>query len=373
MRVPQFDLSRQYAAIEPEVEAAVRRVLRSGRFILGPEGTAFERECAAAAGVAHAVGVGSGSDALRLLLGALGVGPGDEVVTPAFSFVASATSVLQLGGRPAFADIDPVTLTLDPGRAEAAITARTRAVVAVHLYGVPAPMGPLRALCEARGLALVEDVAQAFGATLDGRPVGGFGTAAAYSFYPTKPVGACGDAGLVATGDGELADRLRRHRNHGDAQKYDHVELGWNSRLDELQAAILRVKLAHAPAWTDARRRVAARYAAGLAGCPLALPVEPPGARHVYHQFTIRTPRRDALAKHLAAAGIGTACHYPQPIPGQPVFRSLGYDPTAFPVSWRAAQEVLSLPCFPELTDAEADQVCAAIRTFFEGDPECEC
>jgi dTDP-4-amino-4,6-dideoxygalactose transaminase len=219
----------------------------------------------------------------------------------------------------------------------------------------------------------VEDVAQAFGATLDGRPVGSLGRVAALSFYPTKPLGACGDGGLVVTDDGELADRLRRHRNHGEAHKYDHVELGWNSRLDELQAAILRVKLTHAAEWTEARRRLAARYAAGLAGCPMGLPVEPAGARHVFHQFTIRTGRRDALAKHLAAAGVATACHYPQPIPGQPVFRSLGFDPSAFPVAWRAAQEVLSLPCFPELTDAEADQVCAAIHAFFEGDPECEC
>ncbi len=372
MKTPQFDLTRQYDGIAAEIEAAMAAVLRSGRFILGPEGEALEAECAAALGVEHAVGVASGSDALRLVLGALGVGPGDEVVTAAFSFVASGTAVLQVGARPVFADVDPATLTLDPDRTSAAITSRTRAIIPVHLYGLPAPMGPLRALADAHGLALIEDGAQAFGATLGGRPVGSLGAAAAFSFYPTKNLGAYGDAGLIAAPDGELADRLRRGRNHGQRHKYDHVELGWTSRLDELQAAILRVKLRHLPAWTEGRRRIAARYTAGLAGLPLALPPEPPGARHAFHQYTIRTPRRDALIQHLAAASIGTACHYPQPVPGQPIFRALGYDATSCPAAWAASQEVVSLPCFPELQDEEVDVVIAAIRTFFEGDPACE-
>jgi dTDP-4-amino-4,6-dideoxygalactose transaminase len=371
--IPQFDLTRQYAGIEAEIEAALRRVLRGGRFILGPEGQALEAECAAALGVEHAVGVGSGSDALRLCLSALGVGPGDEVVTPAFSFVASATAVMQVGARPVFADVDPDTLTLGPEQAALAITERTRAIVAVHLFGLPAPTPALARLAASRGLALIEDAAQAFGAALDGRAVGGLGTAAAFSFYPTKPLGAYGDAGLITTGDADLAAVLRRDRNHGQAQKYDHVELGWNSRLDELQAAILRVKLRHADRWTEARRRIAARYDRALAGAPLVLPHEPAGARHVFHQYTVRTRRRDALAKHLSALGIGTACHYPQPIPGQPMFRALGWDPTRFPVAWAASQEVLSLPCFPELTDPEVDAVTQAIGAFFEGDPECEC
>jgi UDP-N-acetyl-3-dehydro-alpha-D-glucosamine 3-aminotranferase len=370
--IPQLDLTRQYAAIEAEVEAAVRRVLRGGRFILGAEGEAFEAECRAALDVEHAIGVGSGSDALRLVLVALGIGPGDEVVTSAFSFVASATAILHVGARPVFADVDPATLALDPDRAAAAITGRTRALLPVHLYGLPAAMGPLRAVAEPHGLALLEDAAQAFGATLGGRAAGGLGTAAAFSFYPTKNLGACGDAGLVTTRDPDLAARLRRLRNHGQVQKYDHVELGWTSRLDELQAAILRVKLRHLEAWTAARRRIALRYTEGLAGLPLGLPSERPGARHVYHQYTVRTPRRDALARHLADAGIGTACHYPQPIPGQPLFRSLGYDASAYPAAWAAAQTVLSLPCFPELTDAEVDAVVTSIRAFFEGDPACE-
>jgi dTDP-4-amino-4,6-dideoxygalactose transaminase len=365
VRIPQFDLTRQYARIEPEIEAAVRRVLRSGRFILGPEGEALERECAAALGVEHAVGVASGSDALRLVFAALGIGPGDEVVTPAFSFVASATAVLQVGARPVFADVDPATLTLTAEHVAAVLTPRTRAVLPVHLYGLPAAMGPLRALTEARGLHLVEDAAQAFGAYWQGQPAGGLGVAAGFSFYPTKNLGACGDAGLVTTRDGELAARLRRLRNHGQLRKYEHVELAWTSRLDELQAAILRVKLRHLAEWTAKRRQIAARYAAGLAGCPVTLPPDPADARHVFHQYTIRTPRRDALAKHLAEAGIGTACHYPLPIPGQPAFQPLGYDVAAFPTAWAASQEVLSLPCFPELTDDEVDDVVAAIRSFF--------
>jgi dTDP-4-amino-4,6-dideoxygalactose transaminase len=373
MNVPQFDLTRQYAAIEPEVEAAVRRVLRSGRFILGAEGEALESEFAAAVGVEHAVAVGSGTDALRLVLAAVGVQPGDEVVTPAFSFVASATTVLHLGAHPVFVDVDPTTLTLDPGRVAAAIGPRTRAIVAVHLYGLPAAVPALAALAEQHGLALVEDAAQAFGAMLEGRVVGGFGRAAAFSFYPTKPLGACGDAGLVATRDGDLAAALRRHRNHGDVGKYDHAELGWNSRMDELQAAILRVKLRHAAAWTESRRRIAARYTSALAGLPIGLPLETPGTRHVYHQYTLRTPRRDALAKHLAAAGIGTACHYPQPVPGQRVFRELGWEPTRFPAAWAASQQVLSLPCFPELTEEEVAAVTGAIHAYFEGDAGCEC
>jgi dTDP-4-amino-4,6-dideoxygalactose transaminase len=270
-----------------------------------------------------------------------------------------------------FADVDPVTLTLAPDRAEAAITGRTRALIAVHLYGLPAAMDALRAVAEARGLALIEDAAQAFGATWRERPAGGLGTVAGFSFYPTKNLGACGDAGLVTARDGEVAARVRSLRNHGQAQKYEHADAGWTSRLDELQAAILRVKLAHLGAWTAARQRVAARYDAGLAPLPVTRPPALREARHIFHQYTIRTRRRDALAKHLAAAGIGTAVHYPAPIPAQPLFRALGYAAGDFPCAWAASREVLSLPCFPELTDGEVDAVLDAIRTFFEGEPPC--
>jgi dTDP-4-amino-4,6-dideoxygalactose transaminase len=368
VKIPQFDLTRQYERIEPEIETAVRHVLRSGRFILGPEGEAFEDECAAYLGVSHAIGLGSGSDAIKLVLKALEVGPGTEVVTPAFSFVASATAALQLGALPVFVDVEPATLTLDPDRVAAAITPRTRAILAVHLYGQPAAMDPLRVLADAHGIHLLEDAAQAFGATLGGRPVGGHGRAAGFSFYPTKNLGACGDAGLVTTTDPALAAYLRRARNHGETSKYSHAELGWTARLDELQAAILRVKLRHLPEWTQARRALAARYTEGLAGLPVVLPTERPGATHVFHQYTLRTAERDALAKHLTDAGIGTACHYPRPIPAQPLFRELGYDATAFPAAWAASREVLSLPCFPELRPDEIDAVIAAVRSFFEGD-----
>ena len=368
MKIPQFDLKRQYEQIEPEIEAALRRVLRSGQFILGPEGEAFEAECAAHLGVPHAIGMGSGSDAIKLALQALGVGPGTEVITPAFSFVASATAALELGARPVFVDVEPATLGLDPDRVADAITPQTRVILAVHLYGLPADMGPLRVLAEARGVHLVEDAAQAFGAMLGGRAVGGHGHAAAFSFYPTKNLAAYGDAGLVTTTDAALAGHLRRARNHGQSQKYRHDELGWTARLDELQAAILRVKLRHLPEWTRARRAIAALYTAGLAGLPVILPAERPGATHVFHQYTIRTPRRDALATRLAAADIGTACHYPLPIPAQPLFHSLGYDAEGFPAAWAAAREVLSLPCFPELRPDEIEAVIAAVRGFFEGD-----
>jgi dTDP-4-amino-4,6-dideoxygalactose transaminase len=369
--IPQFDLTRQYGHIGPEVERALGRVLRSGQFILGVEGAALEAECAAALSVAHAIGVGSGSDALKLVLVALDIGPGDEVVVPAFSFVSTATAVLQVGARPVFADVDPATLTLAPDWAATVITPRTRALLPVHLYGCPAAMGPLRVLAEERGIALIEDAAQAFGARLDGEPVGRLGRAAAFSFYPTKNLGAYGDAGLVTSDDADLAARVGRLRNHGQTGKYDHGELGWTSRLDEIQAAILRIKLRHLPEWTEARRRIAARYSAGLARCPLVLPAIPPHAAPVFHQYTIRTRRRDALAKQLADVGIGTACHYPQPLPAQPIFRELGNDPTDYPMALAASQEVLALPCFPELEEPEVEAVIAAIRDFFEGDAAC--
>ncbi|MBI2461736.1 MAG: DegT/DnrJ/EryC1/StrS family aminotransferase, partial [Candidatus Rokubacteria bacterium] len=332
---------------------------------LGPELEALEQEVAACCRVRHAVGVASGSDALRLALVALGVGPGDEVLTSAFSFIASGTAVLQAGARPVFVDVEPDTLNLDPRVVEAALTPRTRAIVAVHLFGLPAAMDPLAGLAASRGLLLVEDAAQAFGAEYAGRPVGGFGDAAALSFYPTKGLGAYGDAGMVLTRHPETAQRLRRLRNHGAAEKYDHVELGWNSRLDELQAAILRVKLRHVRGWVEARRRLAGAYGSRLAGLPLALPGDRPPARHVFHQYTVRTPRRDELAKHLAASGIGTACHYPQPIPAQTALRALGYRPEGCPEAWAASREVLSLPCFPELTAEEVETVARAIHTFF--------
>jgi dTDP-4-amino-4,6-dideoxygalactose transaminase len=358
--IPFLDLTRQHAALRAELLAAVDGVLASSQFVLGERGRALEAALAARCGVRHGVGVGSGTDALRLALAVLGVGPGDEVVTPAFSFVASASTIVMAGATPVFADVDPRTGGLDPAAVERALSPRTRALVAVHLYGHPAPMDALVPLARAHGVAVVEDAAQAVGASLHGRPVGAWGDVACLSFYPTKNLGACGDGGMIVTDRDDLAERCRRLRHHGDAGRYRHLELGYCSRLDEVQAALLTVKLARLEAWTEARRRLAAQYTADLAGLPLGLPVEQPGARHVYHVYTVRHPRRDALARALAELGVGTAVHYPLAVPGQPMF---GLDDAPrWPHAWQAAREVLSLPCYPELREDEAQGVVRAVR-----------
>jgi dTDP-4-amino-4,6-dideoxygalactose transaminase len=357
--IPFVDLRRQHAALRAELLAALAGVVDSAAFVLGAEGQALERELAARAGVRHAVGVGSGTDALRLTLAALGIGPGDEVLTPAFSFVASASTIVMTGATPVFVDVDEATYALDVDAAARAVTPRTRAVVAVHLYGHPAPLDRVVALARAHGLAVVEDAAQAVGATYDGRGIGGWGDAACLSFYPTKNLGGCGDGGMVLTDRDDVAERVRRTHNHGAGGRYRHVELGYASRLDELQAAALRVKLRHLDAWTGARRRIAARYAAAFAGLPLGLPVERAPARHVYHLYTVRHAQRDALAKRLADLGVGTAVHYPIPVPGQPMFG--GGDERRWPVAWRASREVVSLPCFAEMDGAEVEAVAAAV------------
>lgn len=357
--IPFLDLRRQHAALREELLAAMGRVLDSAAFILGPEGEALERELAAHAGVRHAVGVASGTDALRLALAAAGVRPGDEVVTPAFSFVASGSTIVMAGAVPVFADIDPTTFAVDPRAVEKVITPRTRAIVAVHLYGQHAAMDALTALARAHGLAVIEDAAQAIGARYDGRGIGAWGDAACLSFYPTKNLGACGDAGMVLTDRDDVAAHVRRLRHHGDGGRYRHVELGYASRLDELQAAILRVKLRRLDDWIAARRRIAARYDHELAGLPLALPVVHARARHVYHLYTVRHAQRDALAKALGDLGVGTAVHYPIAVPGQPMFG--GDADRRWPEAARAAREVLSLPCYAELRDDEVDGVVAAV------------
>ena len=357
--IPFIDLTRQHAALRTELLAAMAGVLDRSEFVLGGEGRVLEQELALTCGVRHAVGVASGTDALRLALAALGVGPGDEVLTPAFSFVASASTVVMAGATPVFVDIDPETYTLDVAAAERAVTPRTRAIIAVHLYGHPAPMDAVAALARRHGLAIVEDAAQAIGATWAGRPVGAWGDVACVSFYPTKNLGACGDGGMVLTDRDDIAERVRRLRHHGDGGRYRHVELGYASRLDELQAAVLRVKWRRLGEWTERRRRLAARYGDLLRDLPLGLPVERREARHVYHLFTVRHAQRDAFAKALADLGVGSSVHYPLPVPSQPMF---GGDERRFPEAWRAAREVLSLPCFAELTDDEADAVAAAAR-----------
>jgi dTDP-4-amino-4,6-dideoxygalactose transaminase len=359
--IPFLDLTRQHRALQAELLAAVARVLQSSQFVLGGEGRALETELAGLAGVRHGIGVGSGTDALRLALTAVGVKPGDEVITPAFSFVASASTILMIGATPVFVDVEPAACGLDPDAVERALTPRTRAIIAVHLYGHPAPIDRVADLAHRHGVPLIEDAAQAIGATWDGRPIGSWGDVSCLSFYPTKNLGACGDAGLLLTSRDDVAAHLRRLRHHGDTGRYEHVELGYSSRLDEVQAAMLRVKLGHLQVWTEARRRLAARYRAGLAGLPLVLPAEDPCARHIYHLFTVRHPRRDALAACLAELGVGTMVHYPLAVPDQRMF---GLDAERhWPHAWRAAREVLSLPCYPEMTEAEADGVVAAVRT----------
>jgi len=363
--IPFLDLTRQHAALRAELMDAAGRVLDSARFILGPEGEALEQDLAKHVGVAHAIGVASGTDALRLALAAVGVGPGDEVITTAFSFVASASTIVMAGATPVFVDIDPATFALEAEGVARAITPRTRAIVPVHLYGHAAAIDRIAELGRTHGVAVIEDAAQAIGATYAGRPLGAWGDAACLSFYPTKNLGACGDAGMILTNRSDLAERLRRLRHHGDGGRYRHLELGYSSRLDDLQAALLRVKLGRLEAWTAARRRIAARYHDALAGLPLTLPIEREPARHVYHLYTVRHRQRDALAKTLSQLGVGTAVHYPIAVPGQPMF-GLPAE-RQWPEATRASREVLSLPCYAELTDDEVNQVTRAVRTACEG------
>ena len=345
----------------PEVESAIRRVIDSGWFVLGPEVDAFETEFAAACGAAHAVGVNTGTDALMLALRGLGISAGDEVITAPLTAAYTALAIHMAGAVPVFADIDPIGCTIAPQAVEAAITPRTRAIMPVHLYGQPADMTSIEAIAARHGLAIVEDCAQAHLATSAGRPVGTIGIAGAFSFYPTKNLGALGDGGAIVTNDPSLAQRLRRLRNGGQSDRYHHVETGVNSRLDEMQAAILRARLPFLPGWTSRRRRLAARYRAALAGAAVVVaPESDPG--HVYHLFTVRSPARDALQRHLANEGIGTLVHYPLTVPRQPAFADL---PAAFcPEADRVSAAVLSLPLHQALSEADLDEVAAAVARF---------
>lgn len=361
MNVPMLDLAAEYRDLEAELAAAVGKVIASGRFILGPEGEALEHEVAAYLGVRHAVAVASGTDALHLALRAAGIGPGDEVITPSFTFIAAAEAVSYVGARVVFVDIDPATYNLDPAACEAAIGPATRAVIAVHLFGQTADLSAIDAICRRRGLALIEDCAQAIGADFDGRRAGAWGALGCFSFYPTKNLGAYGDAGMVVTDDPKLAEVVRMLRHHGSRTTYRHEMIGYNSRLDELQAAILRVKLKHLDHWNAQRRERAALYRRLLAGSPVGLPVEHGRGAHVYHQFTIRAPLRDALREQLAARGVASAIYYPVPVHQQPVYAP-EYGSVTLPVSERAAREVLSLPIYPQLTESAVKDVCDALR-----------
>lgn len=344
-----------------DIKAAIDRVIASGWFVLGPEVEAFEREFAAASGVEHAVGVGTGTDAITLIFRGLDIGPGDEVITPPLSAAYSALAVMMAGARPVFADIDPERLTLDPRAVEAAITPRTRAILPVHLYGQPADMQPLEALAARHGLALVEDAAQSQLATADGRPVGSIGVAAATSFYPTKNLGALGDAGAVLTRDAQLAARLKRLRNGGQTSRYHHEEPGVNTRLDEMQAAILRARLRFLPAWTAKRRSIAARYRASLSSARVQVPREF-DAGHVYHLFPVLTKARDAFQAHMSSRGVETLIHYPVPIPRQPALVSTS--PAMCAIADRVCSQVVSLPMYPGLSDASVAAVIDGVATF---------
>lgn len=363
MTVPFLDLRRQYHAIAKELDDAIRDVMESGQFILGRNVTALEHELAAYCEVPHGVAVASGTDALRLALEAFDIGPGGEVITTPFTFVATAEMISQAGATPVFADIDPATFNLDPADVARRITPRTKAIIVVHLYGHPADMDPIMALARQHGLRVIEDAAQAIGAEYRGRRVGGIGDVGCFSFFPTKNLGGAGDGGFVTTPDAGVAERIGMLRQHGSRRKYFHETMGWSSRLDEIQAAILRVKLRYLDGWTEARRAHAAEYQRRLSELPIGLPEERPDCRAVYHLFTIRASRRDALQKYLQGAGVPTMVHYPIPLHRQPLYRDVAA--TGLGESERASAEVLSLPLFPELESAEREEVIAALTRFF--------
>jgi dTDP-4-amino-4,6-dideoxygalactose transaminase len=368
--VPLVDIQAQYRALAAEIEAAVTRVLASGQVILGPEVSALEHEVAAYCGVSHGVGCGSGTDALLLALHGLGIGPGDEVILPPFTFFATAGSVCRTGARPVFADIDPVTYNIDPVQVESKITPRTKALMVVHLFGQCADMEPLWRVAERHGLLIVEDAAQSLGAEYQGKPCGSLGSVGCLSFYPTKNLGAFGDAGMVVTNDPEWASRMACLRVHGMEPKYYHKYLGWNARIDAVQAAILRAKFPHLEDYLAARQAAARRYGALIEeshlGHFLARPVVAPHRRHTYNQYVVRVAggARDALVRHLKADGIGCEIYYPVPLHLQECLRYLGHGPGDFPASEDACRDVLALPIYPELTADQQRRVVGSCAAF---------
>lgn len=375
-----LDLQAQFESIAPEIRTAVDDVLKSQQFVLGPQGDALEQEIAEACGTRFGIGVASGTEALELGLHACGVGAGDEVIVPAFTFIATGSAVSALGARPVFADIEPATFNLDPDQIAAHITSRTRAIVVVHLFGLAADMNPILEIAAKHNISVIEDNAQSIGATYHGQKTGSMGRLGCLSFYPSKNLGAYGDAGMIVTQDEKLAARLRALRNHGQTGRYLSTERGWNSRLDELQAAILRVKLRHLPGWTAARQAHARLYNSLLRDIPgIVLPRMPAGREHVYYLYTMRIPgqvgsrstgsglgnepRSDIVQKRLAERGIASTVYYPVPLHLQPLYASLGGKPGDLRVSERASREVLSIPIYPELTGAQIESVAAAIRS----------
>lgn len=370
--IPLVDLAAQHAEIADEVAAGFARVFAESAYILGGDVRAFEEAFASFSGIAHCVGMGNGTDAIELALRALEIGEGDEVLVPANTFIATALGALRAGAWPVLVDCDAHHL-MDPGQVAARLTPRTRALLPVHLYGQMADMEALGEIAAAHGLVILEDAAQAQGARRNGRSPGAFGRAAASSFYPGKNLGAYGDAGAVLTGDAELADRLRRLRNWGSDRKYYHPELGFNSRLDTLQAVVLSAKLRRLAAWNEARRQAAARYDRLLAGIEgIELPRTLPGNEHVFHLYVVRVPRRDRVLARLQAEGIGAGIHYPTPLHLHGALRHLGYRQGDFPAAERAAEEVLSLPMHPHLTEAEQERVAACLRAALPAMPAME-
>ncbi len=369
--VPLLDLKAQFEEIRDEVTRAVLSVLESQRFIFGPEVESLEKEIAAYCGAPRAVGVSSGTDALLVTLMALGVGPGDEVVTSPFTFFATAGSIHRLGARPVFVDIRPDTFNLDPEKLEAALTEKTKAVIAVHIFGQCAEIDRIREITDPRGIPVVEDAAQAIGASWKGKKAGTLGRAGCFSFFPSKNLGGLGDGGMVVSTDPDLAEKVRLLRHHGQTDAYRHSFVGGNFRLDALQAAALRVKLRRLDAWSAARAQNAAWYAQAVQreglGEFLTPPAVLPGAGHVFNQFTLRARDRDALKDHLKSRGIGHAVYYPLPLHLQPCFSYLGYKEGDFPVSEKAAREVISLPVFPELTPSQRERILEALKTFYLG------
>jgi dTDP-4-amino-4,6-dideoxygalactose transaminase len=361
--IPYVDLKAQYRSIKAEIDAAVSEVLESSQFVLGKEVAAFEQEFAAYCESSHAVGVNSGTSALHLALLAAGVGPGDEVITVPFTFVATVAAIRYTGARAVYVDIDPRTFTMSPDALEAAISPRTKAIIPVHLYGHPADMDPILAVARRHGIIVIEDAAQAHGARHQGRRAGSLGDLACFSFYPGKNLGAYGEGGMVVTGDKTLADKIRVLRDWGQSSRYYHDVLGFNYRMEGIQGAILRVKLRHLDAWTAARRRHAALYTELLADSGISVPQEAAFAEHVYHVYAVRCPNRDELGQALNTAGVQTGIHYPVPVHLQKGYHDPAYRKGDFPHSEQAAGEVLSLPMYPELTDPQIETVCSAVAS----------
>jgi dTDP-4-amino-4,6-dideoxygalactose transaminase len=361
MKVPFVDLARQHRVIAEELHQVFVRVLEQSSFILGPEVLQFEREFAAYIGVTHCIAVNSGTAALQLVLQTLGVGPGDEVITVPNTFIATAEAISALGAKPVFVDVNPVSYTMDPAAVESAITSRTRALLPVHLYGQSAELAPLLAIARENDLPLVEDACQAHGAAYQGRKVGALGIAGCFSFYPGKNLGCLGEGGAVVTNDPGIAEQVRRLRDHGSVRKYEHSVPGYNFRMEGLQGGFLAAKLKHLDVWNERRRAAAKKFAEGLSGSPLLLPVEMSYGRHVYHLYVVQAEDRDTLRTQLTEAGIETGLHYPIPLHLQKAYSNLGYRPGNFPVAERLAGRILSLPMHPYLTDEQIEYVISVL------------